>query len=433
MRKLLSALLLSSLGLAACDSGEVDGPAAPEGDTAQVEGDDLPLGEVDEGSKADGWGAALTCKPVPEVPRLQNPKITISIEGLTLHLVDTATGYDRVFPIGAGAIDTVPSSTTYGESLTYGPILFNGTQEFEIRPSTIQECKTWWTDAATGAKKPVFAGLPFLSFSGNYAIHGPIDDFTAPNGGKLRRGYVSHGCSRMASADVLEVYGRIKGVARVPVHLQREPERRADGSYVDVDVKWFGSECYEDAECSFAGGVCALNPYSTRGFCTQSCTRSCPDLAGQPTSYCVADPQDASKGICVPQEQAMSKGCAQFDHLVGKVKPRFGQTSRTAAVCVPGSPGWIGDHCFAGADCRQGLSCAGATEGIPGVCTQSCTRGCPDEPGSPWTTCVTEASLGGATCLRQCTPASNAAECPADMPCEPRTKPTGAVKNVCVP
>ena len=63
--------------------------------------------------------------------------------------------------------------------------------------------------------------------TGNYAIHGPIDNYRAANGGNLRRGYVSHGCVRMAAADVLEVYARIKGVASVPVHVQREPERTA--------------------------------------------------------------------------------------------------------------------------------------------------------------------------------------------------------------
>ena len=36
----------------------------------------------------------------------------------------------------------------------------------------------------------VFAGMPFMSWSGSYGIHGPIDDYTAPNGGALRRGGV---------------------------------------------------------------------------------------------------------------------------------------------------------------------------------------------------------------------------------------------------
>lgn len=76
----------------------------------------------------------------------------------------------------------------------------------------------------------MFAGLPFLSWSGNYAIHGPIDNFRAANGGTLRRGYVSHGCIRMPSADVLELYGRIKGVASVPVHVQRARDRKPNGS-----------------------------------------------------------------------------------------------------------------------------------------------------------------------------------------------------------
>ena len=38
----------------------------------------------------------------------------------------------------------------------------------------------------------------------------------------------------MEAADILEVYARIKGVAKVPVHVQKEPERWTDGRRVDV-------------------------------------------------------------------------------------------------------------------------------------------------------------------------------------------------------
>src|SRR5262245_30753461 len=85
---------------------------------------DLGLGDVSpDDMKADGtWGSALTCKTIPNLPPLPNPKITISLQGLTLHLVDTSVGYDRVFPIGAGQIDTEAGSYTQGDSLSYYPI-----------------------------------------------------------------------------------------------------------------------------------------------------------------------------------------------------------------------------------------------------------------------------------------------------------------------
>ena len=55
--------------------------------------------------------------------------------------------------------------------LRHLPRLLTGHQDFVIKPSTIQPCKTWWTDPDTGQKLPVFAGLPFLSWSGSYALH----------------------------------------------------------------------------------------------------------------------------------------------------------------------------------------------------------------------------------------------------------------------
>ena len=221
--------------------------------------------------KADGeWGAALTCKTGPALPPLAHPEIFVSLDGLTLRLVDRSAGFEKIFPVGVGTRDTDPTSITYGESRSYYPIAAYAKQDFVIKPSTIQPCKVWWTDPETGERLPVFAGLPFLSWSGSYAIHGPIDNYRAPNGGSLRRGYVSHGCIRMAAADVLEVYARIKGVASVPVHVQREAERTAAGGRVDA-APWIGSECRADADCAYPGGVCKPNRYSGRGFCSARC------------------------------------------------------------------------------------------------------------------------------------------------------------------
>jgi hypothetical protein len=413
-------LFLGSLFVAGCAGGA-------------TEPKDLPIGDqLADDLKDDGvWGAALTCKTAPSLPGLSRPHITVSLEGLTLHLVDEDTGFDKVFPVGVGAIDPDETSASFGESLTYAAIQSSG-NDFAITPSSIQTCKTWWTDPDTGKRQPVFAGLPFLSWDGPYAIHGPIDNFRAPNGGNLRRGFVSHGCVRMEAADVLEVYARIKGVSRIPVHVQREPERDTDGRRVDVAAPWVGAEGASDGDCGYTGGFCKQNRYSDRGFCSARCTSTCADRAGYPSTFCVADPDDATLGICVPKMIAQDQDCRPYDHLVARTLKRFHQTVQ-ASVCVPGSPGWVGDHCFADADCDNGTHCAGAGD-TPGVCTESCARYCTDEPGWPTTFCADDATLGQ-TCLRECTPASNASECPADSDCTARSRvgDPGTQKFVCVP
>ena len=325
----LALLLLAPLAFS-CASDDAVG-------TDDEGGDDLPVGELtgDDG-KADGnWGAALTCKTPPNLPVLAAPEIIVSINGLTLRLVDRTTGFEKVFPIGPGAIDTDPGSQTFGESLSYYPIAAYGKQDFVIKPSGVQPCKIWWTDPATGEKLPVFAGLPFLSWFGNYGIHGPIDNFRAPNGGNLRRGFVSHGCIRMEAADILEVYARIKGVAKVPVHVQKEPERLSDGRRVDVPNPWIGAECQSDADCTMPGGFCHPNAATGRGFCTVTCTSTCADRAGYPTTFCVADPADTTRGICVEKQMPQDESCRPFDDLVTATRTRFSQPSVSASVCLP--------------------------------------------------------------------------------------------------
>jgi len=432
MRRLALALLLV-LPATACTGSDDAVPADEAGDDGAA---DLAVGELGAADgKADGnWGAALTCKTVPNLPALAHPEIIVSLHGLTLHLVDRTTGFDKVFPIGPGAIDPDPTSLTYGESRSYYPIAASGKQDFVIKPSTIQPCKTWWTDPDTGEKLPVFAGLPFLSWSGNYGIHGPIDNYRAADGGSLRRGFVSHGCIRMQGADVLELYARIKGVASIPVHVQREPERTAAGARVDVAARWIGAECTADRDCAYANGFCKANPWSGRGFCSARCTTACADRAGQPATFCVADPAAAAgQGMCVPKHTAVNAGCKPYDHFVAKTLPRPTQASTTAAVCAPGSPGWIGDRCLADADCTGGTRCQA------GVCTQACTRFCTDQPGYADTFCAAEPTLGtggaGGSCVRQCSPSSNGSECAAGSTCVARARfgQVATVRNVCVP
>jgi hypothetical protein len=238
----------------------------------------------------------------------------------------------------------------------------------------------------------------------------------------------------MEAADVLELYARIRNVARVPVHVQREPERNATGLKIDVPEPWLGAECSSDSDCPFEGGLCKPNRYSERGFCTARCTTYCADRPSAPESFCVSDPDEPTLGMCVLKETPINQDCRPLDHFMASPQPRHNQAAVTARVCMPGSPGWIGDHCFEDADCAAGNRCEAAGAAEPGICTQSCSQFCPDEPGWATTFCVNEPGLDGPSCLRQCTPDSNASECPASSRCESRTRNGGSTaRNVCVP
>jgi hypothetical protein len=245
----------------------------------------------------------------------------------------------------------------------------------------------------------------------------------------------------MEAADVLEVYARIKGVAKVPVHVQREPEKTVEGVKVDLAQKWIGAQCAQNSDCNFTGGYCAVNKLTQKGFCSARCTSTCADKAGYPSTFCVADPAAAAigqaKGMCVAKAQAENFECRPYDHFQPVRLARFNQPAVSANVCMPASPGWVGDHCTANSDCKSGTTCAGATATKPGVCTMACTQFCADQPGYADTFCAKAPALAatGGSCLRQCTPNSNAAECPSDMTCTQamRFGTTAATKYVCMP
>ncbi len=394
-----------------------------DGDEAAFEpGEELAIGEIDDLKQDGGWGAALTCKPLPDYPVLQDPEVVVSLDGLTLRLHDRATGFEKVFPIGPGAIKNGASLTPVSDEAMGGVFwlrLDKGLAREVPDPKKPQpwafayECRFWWKDPDTGKKVPVFAGLPFLRLEGapslGYAIHGPIDSYTLPSGGRLKRGYVSHGCIRMEAADVLELTARLKG-RRVPVRVQRAVERRPDGSAVDVEPRFLMSECTRDEDCAYDGGTCRFNPYALHGFCTAPCTKYCAlDRYGYPTSFCVADPEDDAKGLCVVKAESLNDRCRRYPGftMVPEV-PRFHDPATRADVCLPGSRGWIGSACFSDLDCA-GLTAGrceldGAHENRPGFCTVPCSKYCPDRQGEATTFCVAAEEGGGecrARCLRQ--------------------------------
>jgi hypothetical protein len=183
-----------------------------------------------------------------------------------------------------------------------------------------------------------------------------------------------------------------------------------------------------------------VNELTQKGFCSARCTSFCADKPGMPQTFCVADPHAlpyAPKGMCVAKAQAENFECRPYDHQQPVRLARFNSPSVTANVCMPASPGWVGDHCLESSDCKSGTTCAGAAAGRPGVCTMTCNQFCADQPGYADTFCARAPALAasGGSCLRQCTPSSNAAECPSDMTCTQamRFGSPAATKYVCMP
>lgn len=414
---------------------------APEGYS------EIGLGEVEDLKEDGNWGAATTCKPIPSLTPLKDPMIVVSLDGLTLHLVDRQGTYDKVFMIGPGAIEKgkslTPVSTGLSSGLFYArtdmPKGVDGSTPAGQTWSWNYSCKIWWKDDS-GKQLPVFAGLPFIRLEGPptlaYGIHGPIDRYTEANGGTLRRGYVSHGCVRMQAADLVEVYALIQG-KKTPVRIQQAVERNANDRAIDIAEKWIGSECQVDADCNFTGGLCHSNSYSGRKFCTTRCDKFCTDRAAYPPTFCVADPDAAGKGMCVPKSVPVDNTCRRYDHMKTKTGvSRFGQAATKADVCLPGTEGWMGDRCRADTECTGG-KCAPFDSGVAGVgiCTQSCSRSCPDTANQPTTFCVkaeAESTLTDGMCVATCF--SND-DCALGATCEVegRNGQASVQKKVCLP
>jgi hypothetical protein len=113
---------------------------------------------------------------------------------------------------------------------------------------------------------------------------------------------------------------------------------------------------------------------------------------------------------------------------------RFGQTTVKADVCLPGTEGWMGDRCLRSTECAGG-ACAPVDTGEIGVCTQACTRTCPDKATYATTFCVEaseESGLSDGMCVATCY--SND-DCAVGTTCEVETRngQPSVSRKVCLP
>lgn len=232
-----SVLVLAWLPLVACASSDPGGELPADDETLideEEEGEGVAFDEENPGADIEGKADMPRTYEVPtDLPELERPEIIVSLDGLSVHLFDRATGFSEVYPTGVG------QKGSSGKSIT--PAGF-----FKTSSNTSD---TWYYTARRYTPD-YFGGFPFLRLNiknsagaETYALHGPIS-YSCPGGGqacgqlarqwKLKRGYVSHGCMRMAVDDIVRVFWIAKQHPSTPVTIQREVELDANGAVVDV-------------------------------------------------------------------------------------------------------------------------------------------------------------------------------------------------------
>jgi lipoprotein-anchoring transpeptidase ErfK/SrfK len=210
MSKLVALLSLTVLAFG-CVESAVDDPELGSGEGVDYD-EENPYAPMDDG-KSDAPRYAVPS----DLPMLVAPEIIVSLDGLSVHLFDRATGFQMVMPAGVGQKNSRGLSITPPGHFKSGPDTTDG----------------WWY-VARRTVPDYFGGLPFLRLTAKnsvgantYALHGPITT-------NLIRGYVSHGCVRMAAKDIIRLFWIVKNHPDTPVTIQREVEKDAAGKKVDV-------------------------------------------------------------------------------------------------------------------------------------------------------------------------------------------------------
>lgn len=101
----------------------------------------------------------------------------------------------------------------------------------------------WWSDKWDDE----FGGLPFILInSAGVAFHGPITNFAPLDVWYLRRGYVSHGCHRMDTSDIIELRNILpkvmKDLGKVKLTILNNfdvTDWNNDGKKEVIDVKYY--------------------------------------------------------------------------------------------------------------------------------------------------------------------------------------------------
>jgi peptidoglycan/xylan/chitin deacetylase (PgdA/CDA1 family) len=97
-----------------------------------------------------------------------------------------------------------------------------------------------------------------------------------------------------------------------------------------ITPKFIGDKCTTNTDCNYSGGTCA-----PAGFCTEACTSTCPDQSGKAGTFCIANPDDTTHGMCVSKSESVNGNCAGLPMTSSMTEPRFSDPNVTALVCAP--------------------------------------------------------------------------------------------------
>lgn len=111
-----------------------------------------------------------------------------------------------------------------------------------------------------------------------------------------------------------------------------------DGGDPDPGMgSWIGEACADVADCDYTEAACLVEDYPG-GMCTLACDRLCPDTdePGHAVTFCIADPDDPSSGMCVARcdfDLYPDGGCREGYACVWAERHEEPGTSRQ--VCLP--------------------------------------------------------------------------------------------------
>jgi hypothetical protein len=191
---------------------------SPGEDPELGSGQGVEYDEENPGAPLDDGKSDAPHYQIPsDLPELVAPEIIVSLDGLTVHLFDRATGFEEIYPAGVGV------KNSRGISITPTGHYQSGSDTSDV----------WWYSPRRTVPD-YFGGFPFLRTTAEnddgantYALHGPITS-------TLIRGYVSHGCVRMRGTDIVRVFWMVKSHPSTPITIQKEVELDAAGKKVDL-------------------------------------------------------------------------------------------------------------------------------------------------------------------------------------------------------
>lgn len=116
LQAVLSLAVLATFAIGCADAPDPSSDDPEQGSYEGVDEDVDPTIPLDDG-KSD-----VPRYQIPtDLPQLQAPEIIVSLDGLTVHVFDRATGFNRVYPAGVGVKGSSGRSITPTGHFQTGP------------------------------------------------------------------------------------------------------------------------------------------------------------------------------------------------------------------------------------------------------------------------------------------------------------------------